>query len=411
MRLLDRFQSRAIDASSFNLAEDIWPERTDAGIHVDRESALKLVSVYACVTLISDAISSLPVDLLRRQGDERVEVSRAPQWLTSPNVEQSWREFTDLVLHSLLTHGNAYVSITARDSAGYPQELFLMHPDEIQVRRQSGGGAKEFFHPISGRTFSHYTARRPDGQMVHIMGHTADGLVGLSPIDEARQAIGKGMAIEKYGAKFFGNGSHLNGVVEMPAGSMPTEEQVQALKARWRRMHSGMDRAFEPAVLANGAQFKPITLPNDQAQFIESAKLSVAEIARLYRVPPHLIGDVERSTSWGTGIEQQGIGFVTYTLNPWIVRLEDAFSRLTPRGQYVKWNVSALLRGDIRTRYLAYSTGIRYGFMNRNEVRAYEDLSPVDGLEEFLVPLSMANADGDPLNADVDATSEPEDAP
>jgi len=382
-----RGDERAIDASDFNIGDPMFTSTTDSGTTVDQHTALTLVPVYACVTLISDTISSLPVDLFRRQGDARVAVPRTPTWLEGPNPEMSWREFVDRALHSLLLYGNAFVVITARDNLGFPAELYVVPPDEVTVRRD--GNRKVFSHS-SGRVFTPYTASRPDGEMLQVMGHSADGLAGMSPIDQARQAIGLGLAQEKFGAKFFGQGTQASGVVEMPQGSVPTQDQLAQMGMEFRRKYSGVENAWKPIVLGNGATWKPITIPNDQAQFLESRRFSVAEIARLYRVPPHLIGDVERSTSWGSGIEEQNIGFVTYTLNPWITRLEDKLSQLTPRGQFLKWNVNGLLRGDVAARYQSYQVGITNGFISRNEARAHEDLAPVDGLDDFLIPVNTS---------------------
>lgn len=232
---------------------------------------------------------------------------------------------------------------------------------------------------VAGDTMSEFTQRNPGGDVLHILGHTADGLVGLSPIEQARQAIGSGLAVEAFGNRFFKNGAISSAAIEMPAGSQPTEDQLKQLQAQLTRKHAGLKNAWKPIVLANGATFKPMTVPNDQAQFIETAKLSVAEIARLYRVPPHLIGDVERSTSWGTGIEQQGIGFVTYTLDPWLTRLEDSFNQLLPRGQFIKFNVNGLLRGDAAARSAYYQAMGQLKAIEINEIRALEDLPPLDG--------------------------------
>jgi HK97 family phage portal protein len=242
----------------------------------------------------------------------------------------------------------------------------------------------------SGRYVDLFSPSRPGGEFLHIAGLSDNGLYGLSPIEKAQQAIGLGLATEKFGAKFFGNGSQLAGTIEMPPGSVATQAQLEQLGEMWRRKFSGVDKAWSVPVLQNGAKFNAGQLPNDAAQFIETRKFSVSEIARLYRVPPHMIGDVEKSTSWGSGIEEQGIGFVTYTLATWIRRLELALSQLTPRGQYLKWNVNSLLRGDIQSRYSAYQTGVAGGWINRNEVREWEDLAPVDGLDDFLIPVSQA---------------------
>jgi HK97 family phage portal protein len=287
-----------------------------------------------------------------------------------------------------LSSGNEFIQVTSRDSLFFPASLRVLPSIEFVVRRE--GGPKRLFHMPTGRYVDLFSAARPGGDFLHIAGLSDNGLYGFSPIEKAQQAIGLGLATEKFGAKFFGNGSQLAGWVEMPAGSSPNEDQLKAFAEMWRRKFQGVDKAWSVPVLANGAKYNAAQLPNDQAQFIETRKFSVSEIARLYRVPPHMIGDVERSTSWGSGIEEQGIGFVTYTLNPWIVRLERAFSQLTPRGQYLKWNVNALLRGDIQSRYSAYQTAVAGGWLNRNEVRELEDMSPVDGLDEFLIPVNQA---------------------
>jgi HK97 family phage portal protein len=315
-------------------------------------------------------------------------VARPPGWLEYPNDEQHWQGFVENVVMELLSSGNAFIQVTSRDSLFFPASLRVLPSIEFVVRRE--GGPKRLFHMPTGRYVDLFSAARPGGDFLHIAGLSDNGLYGFSPIEKAQQAIGLGLATEKFGAKFFGNGSQLAGWVEMPAGSSPNEDQLKAFAEMWRRKFQGVDKAWSVPVLANGAKYNAAQLPNDQAQFIETRKFSVSEIARLYRVPPHMIGDVERTTSWGSGIEEQGIGFVTYTLNPWIVRLERAFSQLTPRGQYLKWNVNALLRGDIQSRYSAYQTAVAGGWLNRNEVRELEDMSPVDGLDEFLIPVNQA---------------------
>jgi len=386
---LFRTEQRAVDASAFGRNNDVdGSPATDSGLVVDHQSALRLISVYACITLISDSVSTMPVDLFYKTEDGRREVSRRPTWLEQPNGEQSWQEFVDRVMHCLLTWGNAYIAITGRDNRGFPSEMWTLHPQDVQVSRDRG--RKRYLWTPQGEVFNQYNLRYPDGDVLHIMGHSADGVVGMSPIEFARQGIGLGLATEKFGARFFGSGAQMSGILEMPTGSVPTDEQITRLGREFRRKFSGTDNAWKPVVLANGATWKPITLPNDTAQFIESRKFSVEEIARLYRVPPHKIGSVDKSTSWGSGIEEQSIGFVTDTLNPWISRLERSMSSLVPRGQYVKWNTNSIMRGDMTSRFGAYAMGVQNGWMNRNEVRTLEDLPLVDGLDEYLIPVSQA---------------------
>lgn len=392
MSVLDLFrtESRAVDASAFALDTDF--SKSDSGIQVTDSSALSLISVYACITLISDSLRAMPIDVFRDRGGQRTELP-APSWLAKPNPDQSWGQFIDYGMNSLLTAGNLFVLVTSRDSEGFPAELWVIHPDDVQVNRKNN--RKVVVYGKESRDLSLLTASYPFGEVLHVMGHTGDGLVGLSPIEKAQQAIGWGLATEKFGNKFFGQGAQSGGVVEMPPGSQPTAVQLKQLSADFRRKFGGTDNAWKPIVLANGASFKPISVPNDQAQFIESRKFSVNEIARLYRVPPHMIGDVERSTSWGSGIEEQGIGFVQYTLLPWMTRLEEAFGLLLPRGQYLKFNANGLLRGDQKARYEAYQMAVMNGILTRNEVRQLEDLAPLDGLDEPLTPLNMTQGSTD----------------
>lgn len=389
MSLLSLFrgESRAIDASQFNLGGDLWPGRTDSGIRVDKDQAMRLIAVYACVSLIAGQVASLPIDVFRRTEAGRVSVGRPPRWLSRPNPEQTWIQFIEQMMVSLLLSGNAFVAVS-KDDFARPAQLAIVSVDEMVVRRDSG--RKSFYHLMSGQTLLPYTADRPDGDILHVMGLSTNGLYGLSPVEEAAQAIGFGLATERYGAKFFGAGAQLSTVIEMPANSNPTEDQLKQLGSEFRRKYSGIENAWKPVVLGNGATIKQLSLPNDQAQFLESRQFSKGEIASLYGVPPHMIGDVERSTSWGSGIEEQSIGFVRNTLTPWNTRLEESFGELLPRGQYVKFNTNALLRGDIGSRYQAYQTGVTGGWLSRNEVRELEDMSPRDGLDEFLVPVNQA---------------------
>lgn len=381
-----RTEQRAVDASQFAIAaSDSGIEPVHAGVSVSAESSLHLLVVYSCVRLIANNISALPLDVYRRTPNGAVEVDRKPVWVEFPNTETTRQEFLDRVMESLLVYGNAYVLIASRDSAGFPNDLWVLHPEDVQVERVDST-RKVFRWRPEQREFSHYTSRRPDGEVLHIMSMSHDGVVGMSPIDAARQAIGGGLAMEKYASKFFGNGAQVSGVLEMPPGSMPTDEQLRRLGADFRRRFGSTDNAWRPLVLGNGASWKPITVPNDQAQFIESRKFNRAEIAGVFGVPPHMIGDVERSTSWGTGIEQQSIGFVQQTLLPWLTRVEAGLSQLVPRGQFVKLNVNGLLRGDFKSRMEGYQIMRSMGLADGNEIRALEDMPPRPGLDQIIVP-------------------------
>jgi HK97 family phage portal protein len=354
---------------------------------------MRLVAVYACIGLISDAIRGMPVDLFQNRNGIAEELPPT-MWLEMPNPDQTWGQFIDMGMHQLLSRGNLFVLLGPRDLLGYPTEMTPIDPNvtPVQVRRVSG--QKKVY--VGGMPLDPYSVRDPGGQILHVLNHSSDGLTGLAPIELAKQAIGLGLAQDKHGAKFFGQGVQTTGVVQLPPGAKPEKKDIEALGKSFRRKYAGTQNAWRPIILANGATYNPISVPNDQAQFIESRKFSVSEIARIFRVPPHLIGDLEKSTSWGTGIEQQSIGFVTYTLTPWLTRLEEAFSSIAPRGQYVKFNANALLRGDQKARFEAYQIGILNGFVTRNEVRGFENQAPIEGLDAPLLPMNLgALGEGD----------------
>lgn len=382
---LTRTEQRAIDASQFPLGDDLFPVKSDAGVTVTKESATRLVAVLACQRLIADSISTMPVDHFRRAGTGREPVTAGPRWLRYPNPDQHWQAFVEAVVMELLSSGNAFVGIV-KDENQRPFELNVIPSEEFMVTRERG--RKAVYHLPTGKRRKAYTELQQDGDLLHIAGLSDNGLYGLSPVEKGQQEIGLGLATLKFGAKFFGNGAQLAGTIEMPPGSQPTEEQLKQLSDMWRRKFSGVEKAWSVPVLANGAKFTPGQMPNDSAQFLDTRRFTVGQIASLYGVPPHMIGDVERSTSWGSGIEEQGIQFVRSTLNPWIVRLELALSQLLFQQEYLKWNVNSLMRADTTARYQAHAIAIQNGFGSRNEVRQLEDLEPVPGLDDFLLPVN-----------------------
>jgi HK97 family phage portal protein len=211
------------------------------------------------------------------------------------------------------------------------------------------------------------------------------------------------MAADRYAANHFSKGAAPSGALQVP--SMPAEvsqEVVDRLRTEFMNRHSGTDNAGKPMVLTGGTTWNQISLSPEASQLLETRKFERAEIASIYRVPPFMIGDVERSTSWGTGIEQQGIGFVTYTLRPWLIRVERADSALLPRPQYVQKNVDALIRGDLKSRYEVYTMGRNAGILSQNEIREKEDLPPIPDGDTYLTPLNMST--GGPVDGPVIAS-------
>jgi HK97 family phage portal protein len=360
-----------------------------AGVFVSQESALKLSVVYRCISLISGAIGGMPLDIVRKRGDIREPVDRPPAWATIPNPEANWYEFCERICESLLMDGNAFVVITARDFTGFPAEIWTLNPRQTAVKRDENG--RIFFEWAGDTRFSRYGPSTPFGDVLHIKLPTAGGLRGLSPIELARQSIGLGLATEKHGSRFFGSGQTMSGVIQLPASDRPkTKENIDLIRENWQAKHAGTDKSHLPGVLTGGATWQGISITNEEAQFLETRGFQMEDIAsRVYGVPPHLVGLTEKQTSWGTGVEQQGIAFVRYTLMPHIVRIETALSSLLPRGQFVKLNQRELLRADSKTEAEVLNSQLQSGVINRNEYRALYDRPPVPGGDRFILPLNM----------------------
>lgn len=372
----------------------LWNTGADIGdpVHADvlvsQESALRLSVVYRCITLIAGTLAALPADAVRARGEIRQDVPRPPRWLDFPNPEATWFEFAERIFESLAMDGNGFVLVTARDSMGFPAELWTLHPREVEVRKRNG---KIFFVWNGSEEFSRYSVGNPTGDVLHIKLSTAGGLRGLSPLEMARQSIGLGLAAEKFGAKFYGRGQTLSGVIQLPAANGPqTAEHINLIRENWEAKHGGTDKAHRPGVLTGGATWQGISITNEQAQFLETRLYQNSDIAsRIYGVPSHMVGLEEKNTSWGTGIEAQSTGFLRFTLLPWIVRFESAMSQLLPRGQQLKLNQRGMLRADTKTETEVLVAQVMNGLRTRNEGRALLDEPPAPGGDRFILPLNM----------------------
>jgi HK97 family phage portal protein len=290
----------------------------------------------------------------------------------------------------LLLWGNAFL-MKVRNGAGQVVDLQPLHPSRVSVKLKDG--SKIFVvkpvNPESPEGTDQNQTYTPL-QVMHIPGLGYDGLVGLSPIAYARQAIGTALAGDKLAARFYSNGTQLSGIIKT-AVPLTSEDQADEIKRTWAIKNSGTAAAGQVAVLDAETDYVPLTIPPDQLQFLESRRWQTTEIARMFGIPPHLVGDVEKSTSWGTGIEQQNTAFVAYTLAAWANRIEQRVSRevITGRNRTAAFNFASLLRGDMQERFLAYASGIQWGHLTRNEARLAEDREPIDGLDEPLTPLNM----------------------
>lgn len=378
-------------AAGLSVPSNLEGGAVTAGVPVNDNSALQLTAFYACVRLLADSIGSLPWDAYRKRSGTREEVDPQPSLLRDPCPGMTSFEWKHVMVVSLAMRGNFYGLVTTRDRLEYPTAILPLHPDQVRIDRDPDTFEKRAW--INGK-------RYPMGDLFHVKAFTLPGAdEGLSPVSMAGQSLGLGMAAERFGAKWFAEGAAPSSVLETDAAL--TDEQVRRVQQTWVASHGGRRL---PAVLSGGFTWKPITITPEESQFLETRKMQVTEIARLFGVPPHMIGDLEKSTSWGTGIEQQSIGFVTYTLRPWLSRIEAALSQIVPGGQFVKFNVDGLLRGDIKSRYEAYRVAVEGGWMSPDEVRELEDRAPIPGGvgKGFRQPLNFG-----PLGADPAITPSP----
>ena len=382
---------------SVSLAEAIdvfgWGSRTTTGMAINSDSAMRLTTVFRCVAIHAEGLACLPLKVYRRRADGGREVDTAHHvsgLMQEPNQLMTLPSLLTTVHAQVVGRGNGLGWIF-RDRAGRAVELWPVIPGEIEV------DATQPRRPIYRSTETDRVLN-PDN-ILHVPGIGDNGIIGKNPIELAREAVGLGMAAEQYGGRFFGNDSTPSGI--LTSDQSIKQEQADEFARRWEKMHKGVGNSHRIAVLGSGLKHSATAISQKDSQFIELRKFQVAEIARLFGVPPHMLADTEKSTSWGSGIEQQTIGFITYTLRPWIVRWEreltrKLFTREERRTYFVEFSVDGLARADLEARYKSYAVAITNGWMNRNEVRRLENLNPAAGLNEFLTPANMTVGQPDP---------------
>lgn len=368
-----------------------------AGKHVNERSSMQMTAVYSCVRILSEAVAGLPLHLYRYNdsgGKEKaVDKSLYRILHDEPNPEMTSFIFRETLMTHLLLWGNAYAQII-RNGKGEILGLYPLMPSKMTVDRDKSG--------VLYYKYQRTTEDSPDlgtpqtvilepRDVLHIPGLGFDGLVGYSPIAMAKNAIGMAIACEEYGAKFFANGANPGGVLEHPG----TIKDPQRVKDSWNAAYQGSGNSHRVAVLEEGMKFQPISISNEQAQFLETRKFQINEIARIFRVPPHMIGDLEKSSF--SNIEQQSLEFVKYTLDPWVVRWEQSLSRalLLPEDKekyFFKFNVDGLLRGDYASRMTGYATARQNGWMSANDIRELENLDRIpadEGGDLYLINGNM----------------------
>lgn len=356
---------------------------SSAGVQVNDRTALGTIDVYACVSLLADDIAQLPLDAFRRTPEFREEIDPQPPLIAQPDPEIEQWEWISRVVTSLVLRGNAYALLGERDTRGFPRVAMLVHPDDIEPRRNRDTLQIEY-RLRDGQIL-------PKSDVLHIPLITVPGaLKGLSPIDCAARGIGSAIATEEFGARWFGDGATPSSVLE--ADTKIDDEQARRIQAKWVASQGGRRR---PAVLGEGLKWRPITITPNESQFLETRQFNTLEIARLFRIPPHKIGETTKNTSWGSGLEETNRAYAFHTLGAYTKRIEAALSskKVSPADQYVKFNYGALLRGRLTERFAAYAVGRQWGWYSANDVRRFEDEPPIPNGDDYLVPLNMAPTD------------------
>lgn len=371
--------------------------RTTSGKPVNERTAMQMTAVYSCVRILSEAVAGLPLHLYRyTEGGGKEKALTHPLYRLlhdEPNPEMTSFNFRETLMGHLLLYGNAYAQII-RNARGEVVGLYPLMPNKMTVDRDSAGRLYYLYtrgfddSPVDTETGQVYL---PPDQVLHIPGLGYDGIVGYSPLAMAKNAVGLAIATEEYGAKFFANGAAPGGVLEHPG----TIKDPQRVKDSWNAAYQGSGNAHRIAVLEEGMKYQPIGISPEQAQFLETRKFQINEIARIYRVPPHMVGDLEKSSF--SNIEQQSLEFVKYTLDPWICRWEQSlkrrlFTEEEKQEYFVKFNVDGLLRGDYQSRMNGYAVARQNGWMSTNDIRELENLDRIpaeEGGDLYLVNGSM----------------------
>lgn len=360
--------------------------RTTSGKPVNERTAMQTTAVYACVRILAEAVASLPLHVYEYQDDggKKLVHDHPLYYLLhdEPNPEMTSFVFRETLMSHLLIWGNAYAQII-RDGAGRVLGLYPLLPDKMDVQRDDKGNIYYVYSRNSDENpmFKEYgNIRLKAEDVLHIPGLGFDGLIGYSPIAMAKNAVGMTLACEEYGASFFANGANPGGVLEHP-GVLKDPSKV---RESWNSVYRGVNNAHKIAVLEEGMKYQQIGIPPEEAQFLETRKFQINEIARLYRIPPHMVGDLDKSSF--SNIEQQSLEFVKYTLDPWVIRWEQSLQRslLLPgeKGKYfIKLNVDGLLRGDYQSRMNGYAVGRQNGWFSANDIREMENMNPIPDKE------------------------------
>ena len=391
-----------------------------SGKAVTERSAMQMTAVYSCVRILAEAVAGLPLHLYKYTDDGGKEKAiDHPLYRLlhdEPNPEMSSFVFRETLMTHLLLWGNAYAQII-RNSRNEIIALYPLMPNKMSVDRDENGHLFYTYYRGSDEAIKNkdLAVTLQPSDVLHIPGLGFDGLVGYSPIAMAKNAIGMAIACEEFGAKFFANGAAPSGVLEHPG----TIKDPSRVREAWQSQFGGSSNSGKVAVLEEGMKYTPISISPEQAQFLETRKFQINEIARIFRVPPHMVGDLEKSSF--SNIEQQSLEFVKYTLDPWIIRWEQSMARVLlsldeKKEYFIKFNLEGLLRGDYQSRMNGYSIARQNGWMSANDIRELENLDRIpaeQGGDLYLINGSMlplgsagAYADINPTETEVTETNE-----
>ena len=394
---------------------------TTSGKPVNERSAMQMTAVYSCVRILAEAVAGLPLHLYRynEAGGKEKAIDHPLYYLLhdEPNPEMSSFVFRETLMTHLLLWGNAYAQII-RNGKGEVLALYPLMPNKMSVDRDEDGQLYYTYQRSNEEapTMEGSSVRLKPTDVLHIPGLGFDGLVGYSPIAMAKNAIGMAIACEEFGAKFFANGAAPSGVLEHPG----TIKDPARVRDAWQSQFGGSSNSGKVAVLEEGMKYTPISISPEQAQFLETRKFQINEIARIFRVPPHMVGDLEKSSF--SNIEQQSLEFVKYTLDPWIIRWEQSMARVLlsldeKKDLFIKFNLEGLLRGDYQSRMNGYSIARQNGWMSANDIRELENLDRIpaeQGGDLYLIngsmlPLGSAGAYADIKPTETEETESNED--
>ena len=382
------FHARDKPTDAVSSAPTFYFGTSASGKAVNPSTAIQVSAVYACVRVIAETIASLPFHVYEATDDGSRKAPEHPLYRLihdEPNKEMSSFILRETLLSHLLLWGNTYCQIirTGRDKI---DSIYPLLPDKMEVDRDAGGLLTYTYTTNDGKRW-----RLDPRDVLHIPGLGFDGIMGYSPIALEKSAIGLGIAAEEYGSKFFSNGARPSGILTHPN----TVKDPAALRASWNAAYGSSSNASRVAVLEEGMSFVPLSLPNNEAQFLETRKFQVSEICRIFRVPPHMIGDLDRATF--SNIEHQSIDFAVHTIRPWLVRIEQAINRALfsdkEKGRfYVQFNLDGLMRGDYKSRMEGYAIARQNGWMSANDIRELENMNPMsdeEGGNAYLVNGNM----------------------